>query len=505
MLDIEILLISGSFLLIACVLMSKLTGKIGMPTLLVFIGVGMLAGSEGLGGIVFDDHSLAQTIGIISLVLILFSGGLDTEWKRIKPYIPHGVSLATLGVVVTCGMVGIFGKFILNFSWAEALLLGAIVSSTDAAAVFTVLRARGLSFSTGLREVLELESGSNDPMAVFLTLFFIQVLGHQELSYPALIGSFFLQMGIGLVVGAGAGRWLRVLLNKVRLEFEGLYPVLTISFALLTYAITQRLGGNGFLAVYVAALILGRATFVHKKSLIIFHDSIAWLMQILMFLALGLLVYPSKLVEVTSDGVFLAIFMLFIARPLAVFVTLLPTKFNWREKSMISWMGLRGAVPIVLCTYALSANAPKSGLIFNIVFFVVIVSTLIQGFTLKPFSNLLKVAVAVKKKVRFPLEYVSGAEIQNELKELEIPHDSVVVSKSIAELNMPQNLLIVLLKRGEDLFAPRGSTVFQGGDTLLILGDTPEYQAVHSLVTQVSQAENKVFEETEPVHGEVEL
>lgn len=505
MLDIEILLISGSFLLIACVLMSKLTGKIGMPTLLVFIGVGMLAGSEGLGGIVFDDHSLAQTIGIISLVLILFSGGLDTEWKRIKPYIPHGVSLATLGVLITCGLVGLFAKLVFHFSWAEALLLGAIVSSTDAAAVFTVLRARGLSFNTGLREVLELESGSNDPMAVFLTLFFIQVLGHQELTYPALIGSFFLQMGIGLVVGVGAGRWLRVLLNKVRLEFEGLYPVLTISFALLTYAITQKLGGNGFLAVYVAALILGRATFIHKKSLILFHDSIAWLMQILMFLALGLLVYPTKLVEVTSDGVILAIFMLLIARPLAVFVTLLPTKFNWREKTMISWMGLRGAVPIVLCTYALSANAPKSGLIFNIVFFVVLVSTLIQGFTLRPFANWLKVGAPLKKKIRFPFEYVAGSEIQSELKELEVPHDSVVVSKSIAELNMPQKLLIVLLKRGEDVFSPRGSTVFQGGDTLLILAESKEYDEVVSLVTQVSQAENKAFEDAEPVHGEVEL
>ncbi|PIP88822.1 MAG: potassium/proton antiporter [Bdellovibrionales bacterium CG12_big_fil_rev_8_21_14_0_65_38_15] len=505
MLDVEILLISGSFLLIACVLMSKLTGRVGIPTLLVFIGVGMLAGSEGIGGILFDDHSLAQTIGIISLVLILFSGGLDTEWKRIKPYIPHGLSLATFGVLITCGLVGVFGKYALNFSWLEALLLGAIVSSTDAAAVFTVLRARGLSFTTGLREVLELESGSNDPMAVFLTLLFIQLLGAKDLSYPALFASFFLQMGIGFIVGAGVGRWLRVLLNKVRLEFEGLYPVLTISFALLTYAITQRLGGNGFLAVYIAALILGRSTFIHKKSLILFHDSIAWLMQILMFLALGLLVYPSDLVNVTSDGVILAIFMLLIARPVAVFVTMAPTSFNWREKMMISWMGLRGAVPIVLCTYALSAEASKSGLIFNIVFFVVLVSTLVQGFTLKPLASLLKVAVEVKKKIRFPFEYVSGSEMQDELKEIEIPRDSIVVGKAIAELNLPQKLLIVLLRRGEDVFAPRGSTVFQPLDSLLILAETVEYDFLINLVTQISQEESIALKATEPVHGEVEL
>ena len=485
--------------------MSKLTGRVGVPTLLVFIGVGMLAGAEGIGGILFDDHSLARTIGIISLVLILFSGGLDTEWKRIKPYIPHGISLATFGVLITCGLIGVFGHYVLKFTWPEALLLGAIVSSTDAAAVFTVLRARGLSFTTGLREVLELESGSNDPMAVFLTLLFIQILGMQQLSYPGMILSFFLQMGIGVIVGAGAGRWLRVLLNKVRLEFEGLYPVLTISFALLTYAITQRLGGNGFLAVYIAALILGRATFVHKKSLILFHDSIAWLMQILMFLSLGLLVYPTDLVDVTGDGVFLALFMLFIARPVAVFATMAPTSFNWREKIMISWMGLRGAVPIVLCTYALSAESAKSGLIFNIVFFVVLITTLIQGFTLKPLANVLKVAIEVKKKIRFPFEYVTGSEIQDGLKEIEIPNDSVVVGKSIAEMNIPQKLLIVLLKRAEDVFAPRGSTVFQGGDTLLILAEQAEYDQVVSLVTQISQEENKSFVESEPVQGEVEL
>lgn len=505
MLDIEILLIGGSFLLIACVLMSKLTGRIGIPTLLVFIGIGMLAGSEGIGGIIFDDHGLAQTIGIISLVLILFSGGLDTEWKAVRPYIPQGVSLATFGVIITCALVGSFGKLVLNFSWTEAFLLGAVVSSTDAAAVFTVLRARGLTFTKGIREVLELESGSNDPMAVFLTLFFIQLLGAKQASIGTMILSFFLQMGIGLTVGVGIGRWLRVLLNKIRLEFEGLYPVLTISVALLTYAFTQKLGGNGFLAVYVAALILGRASFMHKKSLILFHDSIAWLMQILMFLSLGLLVYPSDLVNVTGAGIGLALFMLFVARPAAVFITLAPTQFNWREKIMISWMGLRGAVPIVLATYILSAEVAKSGLIFNIVFFVVIISTLIQGFSLKPLANILAVAVEIKKKVRFPFEYASGSELQSELQEIEIPPDSIVIGKSIAEVNIPQKLLIVLLKRGMDVFAPRGGTIFHASDTLLVLAEPAEYDQVFSLVTQVSQLEQLEDDHAADTSSKVEL
>lgn len=502
--DIEVFLIGGSILLAACVFMSKLTGRLGIPTLLVFIGVGMLSGSEGLGGIHFDDPSLAQTIGIISLVFILFSGGLDTEWKGIKPYISHGAALATLGVVITCVLVGIFGKIVLDFTWIEALLLGAVVSSTDAAAVFTVLRARGLSFVSGIREVLELESGSNDPMAVFLTVTLIQILGTQEQSLPSMILSFFVQMGIGLIVGMGTGRWLRVVLNKVRLEFEGLYPVLTISAALLTYAVTQKLGGNGFLAVYTTALILGRSAFIHKKSLILFHDSLAWLMQISMFLALGLLVFPSDLMKVTGAGVALALFMLFIARPLAVFLTLAPSKFNWREKTMISWMGLRGAVPIVLATYTLTAEIDKSGMIFNIVFFVVLVSTIIQGFSLKPLASFLQVSIPVKKKFRFPFEYEANAEIQSELREIEVPNDSIVVGKSIAETNLPDNLLIVLIKRESDVFAPRGGTIFKGNDTLLVLADEAQLDKVSSLINQIAQIDNR-DDDLVVQSGEVEL
>lgn len=505
MLDIEILLIGGSILLAACVFMSKLTGRLGIPTLLVFIGVGMLAGSEGLGGIQFDDPGIAQTIGIVSLVLILFSGGLDTEWKSIKPYIPHGLGLATIGVVITCLLVGAFGKLVLDFSWVESLLLGAVVSSTDAAAVFTVLRARGLTFNPGIREVLELESGSNDPMAVFLTIMLIQFLGVEHSSFAAMILSFVLQMGIGLVVGVGSGRWLRVVLNKVRLEFEGLYPVLTIAAALLTYSVTQKLGGNGFLAVYVNALILGRASFMHKKSLILFHDSLAWLMQISMFLALGLLVYPSDLMMVTGAGVGLALFMHLVARPVAVFVTLAPTNFDWREKIMISWMGLRGAVPIVLATYTLTAEVEKSGLIFNVVFFVVLVSTLIQGFTLKPIAGMLNVSMPQKKKVRFPFEYAADGELQSELREVEVPADSIIVGKSIAEVNLPPKLLIVLLKRGVDIFAPRGGTIFQPLDTLLILAEAAELDQAIALVNQISQ-DNEISESIEEFEkSEVEL
>lgn len=494
MVDIEVFLIGGSILLAACVFMSKLTGRLGIPTLLVFIAVGMLAGSEGLGGIQFDDPAVAQTIGIVSLILILFSGGLDTEWKSIRPFMSHGIALATLGVVITCGLVGLFGKFVLDFSWLEALLLGAVVSSTDAAAVFTVLRARGLSFTHGIREVLELESGSNDPMAVFLTITLIQLLGAEKSSFAVMIVSLFIQMGIGLIIGLGTGRWLRVILNKVRLEFEGLYPVLTISAALLTYSVTQKLGGNGFLAVYVTALILGRASFIHKRSLIIFHDSLAWIMQITMFLALGLLVYPSALLFVAGAGVGLALFMLFVARPIAVFLTLAPTSFNWREKTMISWMGLRGAVPIVLATYTLTADVEKSGIIFNIVFFVVLISTLIQGFSLKPLSRILGVSIPHQRKIRFPFDYAVEGEMQSELREVEVPNDSIILGKSIAEINLPPKLLIVLLKRDLDVFAPRGGTIFQTGDVLMILAEEDELEKAIALINQIAQKDDDDIE-----------
>lgn len=504
MVDIEVLLIGGSILLAACVFMSKLTGRLGIPTLLVFIAVGMLAGSEGLGGIQFDDPAVAQTIGIVALVLILFSGGLDTEWKSIRPFMSHGVALATLGVLITCGLVGLFGKFVLDFSWLEAFLLGAVVSSTDAAAVFTVLRARGLSFTHGIREVLELESGSNDPMAVFLTITLIQLLGAEKTSFSVMIVSLFVQMGIGLIIGLGTGRWLRVILNKVRLEFEGLYPVLTIAAALLTYSVTQKLGGNGFLAVYVTALILGRASFIHKRSLIIFHDSLAWIMQIAMFLALGLLVYPSALLFVAGAGVGLALFMLFVARPIAVFLTMAPTKFNWREKTMISWMGLRGAVPIVLATYTLTADVEKSGVIFNVVFFVVLISTLIQGFTLKPLSRILGVSIPHKKKIRFPFDYAVEGEIQSELREVEVPSDSIILGKSIAEINLPPKLLIVLLKRGLDVFAPRGGTIFQKGDVLMILAEEDELDKAIALINQIAQKDDDDIESEEAL-GEANL
>lgn len=462
-------LIAMATLLFLCVLASKVTNKYGVPSLLIFLVVGMIAGSEGPGGIYFDNVSYAQSIGIVSLLMILFSGGLDTEWKVIKPHIGKGLTLATLGVAFTTALVAIFCHYALSLDWKLSLLTGAVVSSTDAAATFNVLRSQRIQFKNGLRETLEFESGSNDPMAIFLTLLFIRWIQTDELSLVHSILQLIWQMAVGLLVGYAFGRWFRLLLNRISLEIEGLYPVITVSCVLVTYALPELIQGNGFLAVYVCALTLGRETFVHKKSLILIHDSLAWIMQIMMFLTLGILVFPSRVMDVAKEGIMLTLFLLLIARPITVFLSLWTTKLNWREKTMTSWMGLRGAVPIILATFVITAEVPGSERLFNTIFFVVILSTLFQGPTIGLLSRWLGVGVPEQKKFRFPLDYVPVGELKSELHQVEVPQHSRVIGKTIAELNIPDDILIVLLKRKGSVFAPRGKTEFYEGDVLLTL------------------------------------
>lgn len=462
-------LIALATLLFLCVLASKVTNKYGVPSLLIFLIVGMIAGSEGPGGIYFDNVSYAQSVGIISLLMILFSGGLDTEWKGIKPHIGKGLILATLGVALTTALVAVFCHYVLSFDWKLSLLTGAVVSSTDAAATFNVLRSQKIQFKNGLRETLEFESGSNDPMAIFLTLLFIRWIQTDELSLWMSILQLAWQMLVGLLVGYAFGRWFRLLINRISLEIEGLYPVITVSCVLVTYALPELIQGNGFLAVYVCALTLGRETFVHKKSLILIHDSLAWIMQIIMFLTLGILVYPSKVMDVAAEGIVLTLFLLFIARPVTVYLSLVFTKLNWREKAMTSWLGLRGAVPIILATFVITAEVPGSDRLFNIIFFVVILSTLFQGPTIGLFSRWLKVGAPEQKRFRFPLDYVPGGELKSELHQIEVPAHSRALGQTIAELNIPDDILIVLLKRKGSVFAPRGKTEFQEADVLLTL------------------------------------
>ena len=467
----ENILLIGSILLLLSILASKTTGKLGVPALIIFLVVGMLAGSDGIGGIHFDDPNLAQSLGVIALTFILFSGGLETKWESIKPVLWQGVTLSTLGVLLTAVSVGLFISFISDFTLTEGLLIGAIVSSTDAAAVFSILRSKSIGLKGNLRPLLELESGSNDPMAYFLTIGITSILVHEDTSFVSLIPLFFQQMIIGAVVGFLLGKLMTWTLNKINLDYDGLYPVLTMALVLFTYSITTFFNGNGFLAVYLSAIILGNENFIHKKSIMRFYDGQAWLMQIVMFLTLGLLVFPKQMLPFIGTGLIIALFLIFVARPLAVFLCLLPFKTNNRERLLVSWVGLRGAVPIVLATFPLIQGVEKSAMIFNIVFFIVLTSVILQGTTIPLLAKWLYLFKPVKFKTRYPLELELSDNFKNELFEIEINAHSNAIGRQIFQLKFPKTSLIVLINRKDKYITPSGTTTIAEGDKLLIMSD----------------------------------
>ncbi|MGK7909538.1 MAG: potassium/proton antiporter [Synechococcus sp.] len=399
----EFLCIVVGILLLTSVYASILSNKFGVPSLLLFLLIGMLSGSEGLGGIHFENYVAANAIGNVALIFILFSGGLGTQWQRIRPVIGQGLVLSTVGVVLTMVIFGTFTWFILGsfssfaigfngISWGEGLLLGAIVSSTDAAAVFSVLRTSNLELKGNLQPLLELESGSNDPMAVLLTTTLVSTLTAANASAVELLSTFLLQFGVGAAVGIGGGYVMSWFANRLHLDTKALYPVLMMARALLIYGIAAALQGNGFLAVYLAGVVFGNRPLRQKQSIVEFHEGIAWLMQIVMFLVLGLLVFPSQLLAIAPIAVALALCLMFVARPLSVLLSMVLTKYLPPEKLFISWVGLRGAVPIILAIAPIAAGIQDARVIFNVVFFIVLVSVTIQGFTLAPVARSLKLA-----------------------------------------------------------------------------------------------------------------
>ncbi|PZR29689.1 MAG: potassium/proton antiporter [Azospira oryzae] len=471
--SIENVLLLGSLLLFISIIASKTSFKFGIPALILFLIVGMLAGSDGPGKIYFNDPQTARFLGIVALTFILFSGGLETKWESIRPILKDGLSLSTIGVVITAVSVGLFSQYLLGFTMRESLLLGAIVSSTDAAAVFSILRSRSIGLKGNVRPLLEFESGSNDPMAYFLTLSFIYLVQNPEATLVSLIPKFLKAMLIGAIAGYVFGKLMIWIVNKIKLDAEGLYPVLILSMVFFTFSFTDTIGGNGFLAIYIAAILLGNSNFIHKKSLIKFYDGQAWLLQIVMFLALGLLVYPSHIVPIIGEGVLISLFLIFIARPLAVFVSMAFAKdMNFRKKLFISWVGLRGAVPIIFATYPLIAGVPYSETIFNLVFFISVSSVLIQGTTLPIVAKWLHVSVPEKLKRKFPLDIELKDGQKSELMELDIPATSPAVGKAIVQLKLPASALIVLIHRQEQYINASGDTVIDAGDHLLVLADT---------------------------------
>jgi potassium/hydrogen antiporter len=463
------ILLIGSILLLISILAGKTIKRFGVPTLIFFLIVGMLAGSEGIGGIYFDNAALAQFIGIVALNFILFSGGLDTHWQSIKPVMWRGIALSTIGVFVTALSVGVFVYYAFGFTLAEGMLLGSVISATDAAAVFSILRSKGIGLKGYLQPVLELESGSNDPMAYFLTISLTAVVASGQAHFAELIPHFFKEFILGGAIGFVMGKASVWLINNIKLETEGLYPVLTLGLAIFTYSFTDFIGGNGFLAIYLCAVIMGNSNMVKKRSLIKFYDGQAWLMQIILFLTLGLLVFPSRIVPLIGMGLLISAFLIFIARPIGVFASFAFFKSNLRSKLFISWVGLRGSVPIVFATYPLLAGIDKADLIFNLVFFISVTSVLLQGTTLSYVAKLLHVALPASVKRRTEFDFEAGDAIKSDLQEIVLPDNSIASGKRIVELHVPSAVNIVAVKRGNVFIAPNGSTKLMSGDILHVL------------------------------------
>ncbi len=463
------LFIAGA-LLLGSLVVSRIGGRLGIPGLLLFLGMGMLAGSDGLG-IQFGNYRIAQAIGTVALCFILFQGGLDTNWEHTKPVIKKGLSLATIGVLVTAGTMATFAHFALNLPWQVAWLLGAIVSSTDASAVFSVLKERKLGLKGDIAPLLEFESGMNDPMAVFLTVGILELMANPSHDVLSIVPLFIKEMALGVLMSytlGYAGLWI---LNHLKLQFEGLYSVLTIAIALTIFGATAFVGGSGFLAIYIAGVILGNAEFVHKRSLINFHDGLSWLMQVAMFLTLGLLVNPHELWPTAGLALACALVLVFIARPISVYLSLAFSNMPFNERSMVAWVGLRGAVPIILATFPLVAGIPQAHTLFNIVFFIVLTSVLLQSTTLTTIARGLKVKEDMPTKNEPPITYTPTGYSKNQMVEVGVTAESRAAGKRVMDLRLPPEALVILIQRDGELLIPKGATHLSAGDIVTVLAN----------------------------------
>ena len=481
------ILLIGSILLFVSIVVGKAGFRFGVPALLLFLGVGMLFGTDGLG-IEFNNPQTAQFIGVIALSIILFSGGMDTSAAEIKPVLGQGVVLATVGVMFTAFLTGYFIYYITNLensfitlNFTESLLLASVMSSTDSASVFSILRSKRQGLKENLRPMLELESGSNDPMAYMLTILLIGIIQSGESSLSNTVLQFIMQMSIGAVSGYLLGRLAVYCINKLNIN-QALYPVLLLAFVFFIFSFTDLIKGNGYLAVYLAGLVVGNHKVVHKKSLTTFFDGITWLFQIVMFLTLGLLVNPHELLPVAPVGLLVGVFMILIARPATIFLCLLPFKnFTTKGKLYISWVGLRGAVPIIFATYPWIAGVDHGGMIFNIVFFITILSLLIQGTTVTQAAKWLGLVDEPERKDVFGIELPE--DIKSAMSEIDITPAVLSHGNKLMQLTLPDHTLAVMVKRDGHYFIPKGNTELKENDKLLMISDNDEalLQAYDSL------------------------
>lgn len=478
--SIEIVLLVVSVLFFLSILAGKASSKFGVPALLLFLAVGMFFGSDGLG-IQFENIHAAQNIGTVALCIILFSGGLDTSISEIRPVIAQGVILATLGVFLTAIITGVLIWWVLGMTMASAgigfitsLLMASTMASTDSASVFSILRSKGLHLKHNLRPMLELESGSNDPMAYILVISLISIIKlNSEPNYWLVAGKLLLQLGIGAVLGILIGRLAVRVINRIKIGNDSLYPILVFTFCIFIYAATYFANGNGFLAVYIGGLVIGNSKFVHKRSSLGFFDGLAWMFQLIMFLTLGLLVNPRELLPIMVPGLIISFLMIFFSRPLTVLICLLPfPKMHVRDKIYVSWVGLRGAVPIIFAIFPLVENVPHARLIFNIVFFCTLVSLIVQGTSLPLIANWLKLADLRQRVIKmrnFDVDFSS--DIKSVTTEIEVTEKMLINGNELMNLPFPDNTLVVMVKRNEKYFVPTGKTILKDKDKLMIITD----------------------------------
>jgi potassium/hydrogen antiporter len=461
------LILEAGALLAAGLLASFLAMRLRVPSLVLFVGVGMLIGSDGLGLIKFDDYTLARTIGVVSLALILFEGGLTSGLLHLRPVLGAAVSLATVGTVLTALIVGLGAAALFGLSTDEGLLLGAILSSTDGAAIFALLR--GSTLSRKLTQTLEGESGLNDPVAVLLVLAFIDLLSKPSYGAGDVLVLFVRELGIGLLIGWLVGAVAVYALRRVRLATAGLYPVASLTVAALAYGGADTLHGSGFLAVYLTGLMLGSATIPAERTIVSFHQGLGWVAQVAMFLTLGLLVFPDQLPSVALKGTVLAVVLVFVARPVAVAISTLPFAYNWRERAILGWAGLRGAVPVVLATFPVIEHVPHSVHFFNIVFFAVLVSTVVQGSTFETFARRLRVTTIEPELPRPLSESGTIRRLGAEVVEHTVGTRDAIANARVRDLGLPRDALVSVIVRGDRAIPPRGSTRLRAGDELHLL------------------------------------
>lgn len=480
----ENILLIGSILLFVSIVVGKTGYRFGVPALLLFLLVGMLFGSDGLG-LQFHNAKIAQFIGMVALSVILFSGGMDTKFKEIRPILSPGIVLSTVGVFLTAFFTGLFIWYLSGMSWTNihfplitSLLLASTMSSTDSASVFAILRSQKMNLKHNLRPMLELESGSNDPMAYMLTIVLIQFIQSDGMGTGNIIGSFIIQFLVGAAAGYILGKLAILILNKINIDNQSLYPILLLSFVFFTFAITDLLRGNGYLAVYIAGMMVGNHKITFRKEIATFMDGLTWLFQIIMFLMLGLLVNPHEMIEVAVVALLIGVFMIVIGRPLSVFLCLLPfRKITLKSRLFVSWVGLRGAVPIIFATYPVVANVEGSNMIFNIVFFITIVSLIVQGTSVSFVARLLHLSTPLEKTGNdFGVELPE--EIDTDLSDMTITMEMLNEADTLKDMNLPKGTLVMIVKRGDEFLIPNGTLKLHVGDKLLLISEKNKQETV---------------------------